>query len=220
MKADWDDAPRRVSRKRKPMLGATMLALALVAGALYLVDRNGWWDYLPHQFTARLDTSASTPLLPQPQQPSAPVSAAAPIRNIEPAPSSAHGKQAGRQTHFSDDNYRPRTDVNTIQPPPPSYATATRPARARQGIADHYRTVTLRWEDARGRHYQWTGNYRWRAEIIINDDFCAGGPYSKGSIEYRACRKAAKVYLRHQCRSHSVPAYRRLHCQAENAFRH
>ncbi|SDR70012.1 hypothetical protein SAMN05216198_0106 [Halopseudomonas litoralis] len=225
MKADWDDAPRRVRAMRKSYFSLSVaIAVGLVIGILFMADRNGWSTYFSRQIAPSTNTNESTAASVSPAsaalQRSTPTPEQAFRNDIEQKRQTAYVESARRQTSFNDGNYRPRTDVNTIPSSTASHASAARKPQARQQNLNGSRNVTLRWIDARRSSYWWTGNYRWRDNLIINEDFCANGRHRKGSMEYRTCRKAAKTYLKDQCRAQSAQAYRRMHCLAEGSFRH
>lgn len=226
MKANRDDAPKHITRNRKSPIGRTgITVIVLVAGILFMADRNGWIDYVKARFTDQ-------PLVEVQTTPVDPVS----VRNTPsaedlfwqkveaekqrtPAPS----EPAVRQTSFNDSNYQPKRMVNTMPPPPRQYAQAqnrSNSSRQQQGLNGR-RNVTLRWEDNRQKRFWWSGTYRWSDNQIMTDDLCArSSNYPKGSIGYRACRKAAKEYLRNQCRSQSDQRYRTMYCHADSGFRH
>lgn len=227
VKADWDDAPHHVRKKRRklPIGVSAILAVALVAGVFYMADRNGWGNYLERQFrpsnaSFQPSTSAASPTVSPRQSPPEDTF----WSDIEQSKQVELDRSASRQTVFNDTNYSPRTDINTIQSPPRRSAqTSDRISTSRQSGLNGARPVILRWEDTRRKQYTWRGEYRWRESQIIYDDLCTRPPlHRKGSIEYRACRKAAKTYLRDQCRAgwEKSQAVRRMHCHAENAFRH
>jgi len=227
VKADWDDAPRHIRKgKRKLPTGiSAILAVVLVAGIFYMADRNGWGNYLKHQLTP--PNARYHPPLPTVSSPAAPHQPAPEDtfwNNVERNKQVEADRTASRQTVFNDANYSPRTDINTIQSPHRQGTHASgRVATSRQQVLNGARQVTLRWEDARRNRYDWRGEYRWRDSQIVYDDLCASpSPHRKGSIEYRACRKAAKVYLRDQCRAGWAKnqAMRRMYCHAESTFRH
>ena len=227
MKADWDDAPRHIRKgKRKVPIGVSaILAVVLVAGIFYMADRNGWGNYLKHQLNPssvhyQPPAPAASPTVSPPQ--STPEDTF--WSSIEQSKQVESDRLASRQTVFNDANYRPRTDINTIQSLPQRGTQASgRVSTSRQQGLNGARHVMLKWEDTRRRQYTWRGEYRWRESQIIYDDLCTRPPlHRKGSIEYRACRKAAKVYLRDQCRAgwDKSQTVRRMYCHAENAFRH
>lgn len=227
MKADWDDAPNRYrSGKRKLPISITVIVVAgLIAGICYMSERNGWTDYLKQRLNA-------VAIRYQPQ----PTPITRPNKLNQPAPENGswpvldqdklikNEQHAARQTVFNDSNYRPRADINTIPGLTQHAQTNTRPAASRQpqGLSGS-RQVRLRWQDARRNKYEWLGEYRWQNNQISYNDLCTRPiRHRKGSIEYRACRKAAKTYLRDQCRAgrDKSQAMRRIYCRAENAFRH
>ena len=129
-----------------------------------------------------------------------------------------------RQTDFNDGNYRPRTNINTMESrhvTVNSYRQEA-PAQARRvsnsGLNGTSR-VTLKWRDARGRESRWPTTYSYRNSQIDNDSFCRN--YGSGSIDYRTCRKAAKEWLNERCgnRNRVQNDRQRMYCFAGEGFR-
>jgi len=231
MKADWDDAPDHIKlKKRKFPIGiAGITAIGLIGGVIFMADRNGWADFAqgliaPSQAVSQQQTASTQPATAQ-HQPATP----SPEDTFWEQISSERQQlsvtnPAVRQTSFNDSNYRPRTNINTIQSPPRQYAQTSAQSQSapRQKGLNGRIQVTLQWEETRGnRTHRWTGYYRFQDSKIIYDDLCSGSArYPAGSIEYRDCRKVAKTYLRNQCRSQSDARYRAMYCFAESSFRH
>lgn len=222
MKAERDDAPKHVKHKRKsPIRRAGIAAAGLIAGILFMADRNGWVNYAKHMVNppspSDYQTAATSPRIEKPPatlQPASPKAEEVPQKSTETVP-------AIKQTSFNDSNYRPSTTINTMPPPAPKYAQARsqpRSSRQPQGLNGSH-TVRLTW----GNGSWWQGTYRWSNSIINYDDLCRSSNYPrKGSIEYRTCRREAKTYLRDECRAGRSKSLelRRVYCHAENAFRH
>lgn len=214
--ADPEDAPEHLTHKRKPIC-VTPLLLALIAiGAfLYLAKKNDWLTHLNTQ-SIQLNTS-HTPIRPK-----APHLSPSPMGDVEKPAPRQNAKQTQRaprakQTVFNDQNYRPKTNINIIKPPAKQHLASkdrlTRPIGLNG--SGHTRLI---WETT-----WWQGTYRFSKSIIKYDDFCRSETYPrKGSIEYRACRKAAKSYLRDECRAGRSKSreVRRMYCHAVDAFRH
>lgn len=120
-------------------------------------------------------------------------------------------KPATRQTSFNDDNYQPRGAVNTYTPPPAQRIAYARPEPAKRPSTRITHNAPWAWENGHqknrtGGHFQWTevnGAIDW-SSVCSN--------YRSGSIEYRDCRKGAKVAFKNMCNGHR-PA-----CAAENNF--
>ena len=231
MKANRDDAPEHIKNKRKSPIGAAgITAVGLILGILFMAERNGWMDFAKHMIkppgqNQQITSTATLPISNTPNPNPKPEDLF--WQNVEaekqkqPAPS----QPPVRQTSFNDSNYRPKTVINTIQPPPRQYAQARSqpvPNRQQQTLNGRRETI-LRWEGTRNDHYWWKGQYRWNNNIINYDDLCRSSNFpKKGSIEYRGCRRAAKEYLRDECRAgrNKSQELRRVYCHAEDAFRH
>ena len=122
------------------------------------------------------------------------------------------GQVAGelRQTDFNDQNYTPRLDVNTMAAPPAIYYASSKKTRTEEVRRNNY------------SYWTWIGADRKKTRIRIEwetingwieyDTVCHN--HRKGSIIYRDCRKAAKEYFVHRCRTESRKAF----CRAENGF--
>lgn len=228
MKADKDDAPAHITRNRRSPLGRAAITLIILAAAiLYMADRNGWVDYAKDRFTEQPLISVRTPIDPPPTPTPSSAAAEDPFwqnaeadRRKAPAPA----EPPRRQTSFNDDNYQPKRIINTMPPSPRQY-TQTRPARTAtqsSGLSGNNRT-RLTWQDNRQNGFWWEGTYQWRDNVLKYDDLCRSARFPrKGSIEYRGCRRAAKAYLRNECRAgrNKSQELRWVYCHAEDAFRH
>lgn len=119
---------------------------------------------------------------------------------------------APRQTSFSDSNYSPRTDVNTIQSSKPVQYVANNSTHNSQQASRRSNSASWTWVGADRKSQpidiHWMTSDGW----IEFDTVCQN--HRRGSIEYRDCRKAAKEYFRHRCRTEN----RRAFCLAENRY--
>lgn len=119
---------------------------------------------------------------------------------------------APRQTSFNDSNYRPRTDVNTIQAPKPVQYAANNSSRSNQQATRRNNSASWTWVGADRKrqpiYIHWMTSNGW----IEFDTVCHN--HRRGSIEYRDCRKAAKEYFRHRCKTENRQAF----CLAENRY--
>lgn len=126
-------------------------------------------------------------------------------------------EEAGRQTSFSDENYRPPKHVNTIK------SVAIKPARkstrSRQQTLTGSKPASVHWEDARGNTSRWKTSFDFHNSRIDNSTFCLN--VDKGSIPYRECRKGAQQWLKDKCRTdRSIgDEWRRMYCQAYSNYR-
>ncbi|TRX75656.1 hypothetical protein [Pseudomonas mangiferae] len=113
-------------------------------------------------------------------------------------------KKVQRQTVFNDQNYTPKTAINTIQPPPKRFFSSAELPISKQQFRRATHEGNWIWESAdhkKARH----GLFHW-TEINGRVDLSSvcKGDYKYGSIEYRDCRKGAKVYLARLCKSYSA----------------
>lgn len=124
---------------------------------------------------------------------------------------SAQKQPAIRQTSFNDQNYQPTGAINTIPAPKPTlYAASTTAQRVQHKPV--LQTGYWTWTGADNRKarlkMQWQTVNGW----IEYHTVCQNE--RRGSIEYRNCRKAAKEYFVHRCRTEKRKAF----CAAENNY--
>lgn len=124
---------------------------------------------------------------------------------------SAEERPAVRQTSFNDQNYQPTGAINTIPAPKPTlYAANTQTQRVQH-------KPVLQTD-----YWSWTGADRKRTQLKIQWQTVNGWIQyhtvcqneRRGSLEYRDCRKAAKEYFVHRCRTEKRKAF----CAAENNY--
>ncbi|ELK4740657.1 hypothetical protein IPC600_31295 [Pseudomonas aeruginosa] len=199
MKADRDDAPEHLKRKRDQSIGKWTLAIALGLGlsglALHMAGNK--LSFLPK---------------PQPSQPP----------NLEkPAPSpnentpknqpqktseelfwesvNARNQQnQPKQNFYDDSNYTPKKPANTYTPPATHRATSSPQQTQQRQTRQVSRERTSKWIKS------WNGGTNYLAEWLSVNNYidstsvCAN--HRRGSIDYRECRKAAKQHFHEQCR--------------------
>ncbi|HEO1577572.1 TPA: hypothetical protein RG898_004810 [Pseudomonas aeruginosa] len=199
MKADRDDAPEHLKRKRDQSIGKWTLAIALGLGlsglALHMAGNK--LSFLPK---------------PQPSQPP----------NLEkPAPSpnentpknqpqktseelfwesvNARNQQnQPKQNFYDDSNYAPKKPANTYTPPATHRATSSPQQTQQRQTRQVSRERTSKWIKS------WNGGTNYLAEWLSVNNYidstsvCAN--HRRGSIDYRECRKAAKQHFHEQCR--------------------
>lgn len=124
---------------------------------------------------------------------------------------SAQQQPAIRQTSFNDQNYQPTGAINTMPAPKPTlYAASTTAQRVQHKPV--LQTGYWTWTGADNRKarlkIQWQTVNGW----IEYHTVCQNE--RRGSIEYRDCRKAAKEYFVHRCRTEKRKAF----CAAENNY--
>lgn len=216
MRADPSDSPRRMTRRDRKLAVGFTIAAALVASLVYLAEQHEW---LGKKTTARpaFDHEQPTPIQ------SSPSSEDISWHSVEQQNQIDMDKQAERQTVFNDENYKPRPIVNSVPPP---QITPQQPRAHRRPVTaglNGQRATTISWTTARRKTSHYVVRYRWTNFMINRKDFCVlDFAHKKGSIKYRECRKAAKVYLREECRAgrNKAQEMRRMYCLADNAFRH
>lgn len=220
LSADEEDAPhsrRRTYSNKSHLRRTVMLCLALVCAMGYgIFYFNG-------------------PAAPAPVQPPIPYSAETPAATFthrsEPGIETGRRPQAladcigddnlineavatCRFGKFPDPAHLPSAQGMVSTQYMQQYKTERESARQRQSASQ---TV------AHASVLQWDRKRSYRAEWLITDNHIEGSSvcrnFRSGSIEYRECRKGAKVFFREQCRSPSTSAAaRQRYCSAEGSF--
>ena len=244
MKAEWDDAPLRVREKANHtgLIISMIATCGLAAGLSYLVAP----DVTVETYTKAKDAAQQLLHIGDPEtKPSSPPQDLQPTQtqnayqqqshiNGEAVDSTPQQQQEQRvrqpsegQTVFNDNNYQPRTNVNTMESRHVARNSqeSIRRESAQQRRSEQSRglngrnNVTLKWRDARGRETFWYTSFTYRRSHIDNGSFCVN--YGPGSIEYRTCRKAAKEWLKGRCGNGNrmQDDWQRMYCLAANGFR-
>ncbi|HGW3375849.1 TPA: hypothetical protein ACNIAG_005201 [Pseudomonas aeruginosa] len=199
MKADRDDAPEHLKRKRDQSIGKWTLAIALGLGlsglALHMAGNK--LSFLPK---------------PQPSQPPN-LEKPAPFPN-ENTPKNQPQKTSEelfwesvnarnqqnqpKQNFYDDSNYTPKKPANTYTPPATHRATSSPQQTQQRQTRQVSRERTSKWIKS------WNGGTNYLAEWLSVNNYidstsvCAN--HRRGSIDYRECRKAAKQHFHEQCR--------------------
>lgn len=234
MKADLDDAPERVRRTNERGLGRVFLAIGTglvacwaLAAWLAKPETMEWVRPSLGAHTTAAPLQEQTPRfshqLPDQPVPSSaqPAETASPLTAAkgEPAPDPIDSRRLDapaalpttRQTSFNDQNYQPRGVVNSLPAPRPVQYAATTRSNSPRGVRRDNQ-ADWKWVGADRKvvpvRIQWQTVDGW----IDYDTVCHN--HSRGSLLYRDCRKAAKDYFVHRCRTRQQPAF----CAAENNF--
>ena len=233
MKTDWDDAPDYLRSKKKPspwrMVAILGVGSAITWGVIAMFAKPIVINVDQLKQAIHVDGKPLFSQQPAPQPysepeenlrlPSIPIDRhALDVRPQQEAQADIEwtgqgGSVAGelRQTSFNDQNYTPRLDVNTMAAPPAIYYAASKKSGAEKEVRKNNYS-----------YWNWIGADRKKTRIRIEwetingwieyDTVCHN--HRKGSIIYRDCRKAAKEYFVHRCRTESRKAF----CRAENGF--
>ncbi|HGJ9381205.1 TPA: hypothetical protein ACJX8O_006135 [Pseudomonas aeruginosa] len=199
MKADKDDAPEYLKRKRSQSFGKWSLAIALGLGlsglALHMAE---------NQFLAK-------PQAGQPSYSKSPTQTSNyKIPESEPKRTSEelfwesvnarnHQQSQPKQTVYNDSNYGPQKPANTYTPPAP-HRVVSAPQQTQQRQTNRAsRERTSKWIKS------WNGGTNYLAEWLSIKNYIDGSSvcanHRRGSINFRECRKAAKQYFHEQCRN-------------------
>lgn len=228
MRADMDDAPEHLRQSKTHDGPWRMLAIlgtgsAITWTLIALFAKPIVIDVTQLRQGIRF---ADQPILDQPEEPfgesSPPNLQPLPQRTVrEPTPALSQAeiewfdqnseKTVERiQKSFNDKNYKPRTDINTMSPPPSQYFASQNREQKRQTIRQVNRT-RWHWENGYKKRLV-SGSFEW---VVVNDNIdyssvCQN--YQRGSLIYRDCRKGAKVAFTKMC-SEYKPA-----CHAANNY--
>ncbi len=199
MKADRDDAPEHLKRKRDQSIGKWTLAIALGLGlsglALHMAGNK--LSFLPK---------------PQPSQPPNLEKPAPPPNENTPknqpqktseelfweSVNARNQQNQPKQNFYDDSNYTPKKPANTYTPPATHRATSSPQQTQQRQTRQVSRERTSKWIKS------WNGGTNYLAEWLSVNNYidstsvCAN--HRRGSIDYRECRKAAKQHFHEQCR--------------------
>lgn len=218
MKASRDDMPEylRTSKKAGPwrflaLLGlgsAIFWVLALMFGKEIIIDINQIKNGIRFADKPVFDAEPEAPqvLALEERQVSVDRKAMALAEML-----SEQKQPAIRQTSFNDQNYQPTGAINTMPAPKPTLYVASTQANRVQ----HKPVLQT-------GYWNWTGADKKRTRLKIQWQTVNGWieyhtvcqNERRGSIEYRDCRKAAKEYFVHRCRTEKRKAF----CAAENNY--
>lgn len=214
MKADKDD---RWNRQPKH---SSLAHKILWAGALSVITMTLAYHYVPSMHIA-LDRTNGTITMsrgngapntlhetpPSPQNPATYAPERPQQHSAQPI-----NKQAPKQTVFNDSNYIPRGAINSMPPPPQIAYNQQAPRQQIRHSNRQTHSAYWEWDTGHNKKKVW-GQFQW---VESNGSIEWGSVcqnYRRGSIEYRDCRKGAKVALINMCGRYK-PA-----CMAENGFR-
>lgn len=218
MKANRDDMPDYLRTRKKggswrffALLGlgsAIFWMLALMFGKEIIIDINQIKSGIRFADRPVFGTEPENPQVPAPIERQVSIDGK-PIARAEVL--SAKEQPAIRQTSFNDQNYQPTGAINTMPAPKPTlYASNTQAQRVQHKPV--LQTDYWMWAGADKKtnrlKIQWQTVNGW----IEYHTVCQNE--RRGSLEYRDCRKAAKQYFVHRCRTEKRKAF----CAAENNY--
>lgn len=201
MKADKDDAPEYLRRKRSQNLGkwALSIALGLALSGLALHMAGSKLLFLPQSQTNQLSypenstrISNYNALEKQPQKTSEEL--------FWESVNARNKSNQPKQTAYDDSNYTPTGAVNVVSMEAIRQSNGYRnPSTSRKKKTTNRIQHTGAWVN------KWSGGARYYAEWVVienyieNTSVCAN--QKRGSIDYRECRKGAKQFFKEQCRA-------------------
>ncbi|EJA2566538.1 TPA: hypothetical protein SLU74_006309 [Pseudomonas aeruginosa] len=201
MKADWDDAPQHLKRKRQSAgkwVAAVTAGVAFTALAVYVTDQK--LTFPPEPPIAQAPPAESyTPKYAFNEPAGQPATSTEQLfwddvneRNRQQA--------QPKQTVYNDTNYVPKGATNIVDMEAVRQSEAYRNSTAASGISSRNSIEQSgAWVD------KWSGGARYYAEwTVFNnyiDDTSVCANHNRGSISYRECRKGAKQFFKEECRS-------------------
>lgn len=200
MKADKDDAPEHLRRKRSQSFGKWSLAIALELGlsglALHMAGNR--LSFLPKpqpSQPSRLEKPAHTPKDNTPQNQPQKTSEELFWESVN---ARNHQQSQPKQTVYNDSNYKPQKPTNIYTPPAPHRVVSAPQQTQQRQINRTSRERTSKWIKS------WNGGTNYLAEWLSVNNYIDGhsvcANHRRGSIDYRECRKAAKQYFHEQCK--------------------
>ncbi|HBP1034177.1 hypothetical protein ACLHTP_03700 [Pseudomonas aeruginosa] len=201
MKADKDDAPEYLRRKRSQNLGkwALSIALGLALSGLALHMAGSKLLFLPQSQANHLSypenstrISNYNALEEQPQKTSEEL--------FWESVNARNKSNQPKQTAYDDSNYTPTGAVNIV-----SMEAIRQPNGYRNPSTSRKKKTTNRIQHTGAWVNKWSGGARYYAEWVVienyieNTSVCAN--QKRGSIDYRECRKGAKQFFKEQCRA-------------------
>ena len=218
MKANREDMPEYLRTRKKAgpwrflaVLGigsAIFWTLALMFGKQIIIDINQIKNGIRFADKPLFEAEPEVPQAPELTERRVTVDHKATA--LAEAPS-AKAQPATRQTSFNDQNYQPTGAINTIPAPKPTiHASNTQLQRVQHKPMRQYAYWTWIGADKKKTRLkiEWQTVNGW----IEYHTVCQNE--RRGSLEYRDCRKAAKEYFAHRCRTEKRKAF----CAAENNY--
>lgn len=210
-------APLRTSRSASTFYRNVLVALIVVVLCGY-----GLFHYIHQSKTA--DATPATPAMPPAAVAEAPVLAPPPLPQVSTPPQSLAEcmgpdnliDEAVADCRFGKSHKTvPRsTAQGMVSAQYMSQYKARQPIRHRNYAMAQFVDSAVVW--------QWDRKRTYRAEWVVDDDQIDGTSvcrnWRRGSIEYRECRKGAKVYFKEQCKRSAESATRQRYCSAASGF--
>lgn len=201
MKADWDDAPQHLKRKRQSAgkwVVAVTFGVAFTALAVYVADHK--LPFPPEPSVAQSNPAESyTPAYDFEVPTSQPEKT--PEQLFWDNVSEQNRQQSQpKQTVYNDTNYVPKGAANVV-----SMEGVRQSEAYRNPSASSERVAHNNVEQSGARVDKWSGGAHYYAEwTVINnyiDDTSVCANHKRDSIDYRECRKGTKQFFKEECRS-------------------
>ncbi|HCF6898628.1 TPA: hypothetical protein NII73_005719 [Pseudomonas aeruginosa] len=200
MKADKDDAPKYLRRKRSQSLGKWALPVVLglgLSGLAFHMAGNKL-SFLPKPQPSQpsnFEKPAHTPVDNAPQNQPQKTSEELFWESVK---AHNHQQSQSKQTIYNDSNYRTQKPTNIYTPPAPQRVVSAPQKTQQHRTKRENRERTSTWIKS------WNGGTNYLAEWLSVNNYIDGhsvcANHRRGSIDYRECRKAAKQHFHEQCR--------------------
>jgi hypothetical protein len=201
MKADWDDAPQHLKRKRQSAgkwVVAVTIGIAFTALAVYVADHK--LPFPPEPSIAQAPPAESYSPKYELNEPTG-QPAATPEQLFWDDVNERNRQQAQpKQTVYNDSNYVPKGATNVVD------MEAVRQSEAyRKPSAASSRSFRNSIEQSGAWVDKWSGGAHYYAEWTVSnnyiDDTSVCANHKRGSIDHRECRKGAKQFFKNECRT-------------------
>ncbi|HCF3655224.1 TPA: hypothetical protein NIC94_006001 [Pseudomonas aeruginosa] len=201
MKADKDDAPEYLRRKRSQSFGKWSLAIALGLGLSGLALHMAENQFLAKPQAGQPSYSENPTQTSNYNTPESEPKKTSEELFWESINARDHQQSQPKQTFYNDSNYKPQKPTN-IYTPPTTRGIVSAPQQTQQTqqrqVNRVSRELTSKWIKS------WNGGTNYLAEWLSVKNYIDGSSvcanHRRGSIDFRECRKAAKQYFHEQCR--------------------
>ncbi|SIR05849.1 hypothetical protein SAMN05878282_1165 [Aquipseudomonas alcaligenes] len=213
MRADWDDAPSYLSKRKTDsgLLIGVVIGCAITALGLYVSSR-----FMPEEQPEQAIAVTQ-------QEPAPIYEEVEPPQYSAPTPSEKfwqdqkRREEQRRQAAYNESNYTPRGADNVVSTEGIRQSSAYQNNRSgssqsSERTIDHEGQWIPKWGGGGSYFAKWTAINN----QIDGRTVCAN--HKRGSIDYRECRKAAKQWFHNQCRLESSEQQKQRYCSAASRF--
>ncbi|HGI9339773.1 hypothetical protein FA149_30445 [Pseudomonas aeruginosa] len=200
MKADWDDAPQHLKRKRQEAskwVVAITIGAGLTALAIYVADQK--LSFPPEPPVAQPSPAESYTPAYDFDEPTVQPDRTSEQLFWDDVNKRNRQQNQPKQTVYNDTNYVPKGATNVVDMEAVRQSDAYRNPSAPSASSQTRIKHTGEWVD------KWSGGARYYAKWTVINNYIDGTSvctnHKHGSIDYRECRKGAKQFFKEECRS-------------------